>query len=90
MARWGDIDEDDDMDFCYAEKSHPRTHRGDPAETQQDPLEETRWGPGAEDHQDPLEDAYPVDPRRQTPWRRRTPWTWRAQRRPSWRTSWGS
>ena len=33
--------------------AHPRTHRGDPAETRQDPL--------AEDHQDPLEDAHQVD-----------------------------
>ena len=33
---------------------HPRTHRGDPAETRRDPL--------AEDHQDPLEDAHQVDP----------------------------
>ena len=33
---------------------HPRTHQGDPAETQRDPL--------AEDHQDPLEDAHQVDP----------------------------
>ena len=35
--------------------AHPRTHRGDPAETHRDPL--------AEDLQDPLEDAHPVDPR---------------------------
>ena len=34
--------------------THPRTHRGDPAETHRDPL--------AEDHQDPLEDAHQVDP----------------------------
>ena len=33
---------------------HPRTHRGDPAETHQDLL--------AKDHQDPLEDARQVDP----------------------------
>ena len=33
---------------------HPRTHRGDPAETRRDPL--------AEDHQDPLEDVLQVDP----------------------------
>ena len=41
---------------------HPRTHRGDPAETHHDPLEEARQGPRAKDHQDPLEDAHPVDP----------------------------
>ena len=41
---------------------HPRTHRGEPAETHQDSLEEARRGPRAEDHQDPLEDAQPVDP----------------------------
>ena len=34
--------------------AHPRTHRGDPAETHRDPL--------AEDPQDPLEDAHRVDP----------------------------
>ena len=34
--------------------AHPRTHRGDPAETHRDPL--------AEDLQDPLEDAHRVDP----------------------------
>ena len=34
--------------------AHPRTQRGDPAETHRDPL--------AEDHQDPLEDANQVDP----------------------------
>ena len=34
--------------------AHPWTHRGDPAETNRDPL--------AEDHQDPLEDAHQVDP----------------------------
>ena len=34
--------------------AHPRTHRGDPAETHRDPL--------AEDLQDPLEDAHQVDP----------------------------
>ena len=33
---------------------HPRTNRGDPAET--------HWDPLAEDHQDPLEDAHQVDP----------------------------
>ena len=36
------------------ESAHPRTHRGDPAETHRDPL--------AEDLQDPLEDAHQVDP----------------------------
>ena len=52
--RWGDMDEDDDMDFGITRRRHPRTHRGDPAETHRDPL--------AEDLQDPLEDAHPVDP----------------------------
>ena len=52
--RWGDMDEDDDMDFGITKTAHPRTPRGDPAETHRDPL--------AEDHQDPLEDAHRVDP----------------------------
>ena len=34
--------------------AHPRTHRGDPAETHRDPL--------TEDLLDPLEDAHQVDP----------------------------
>ena len=42
--------------------SHPRTHRGDPAETHQDLLAEARRDPRAEDHQDPLEDVHQVDP----------------------------
>ena len=52
--RWGDMGEDDDMNFGITRSAHPRTHRGDPAETHRDPL--------AEDHQDPLEDAHRVDP----------------------------
>ena len=52
--RWGDMDEDDDMDFGITKKrpssDPPRRPGGDP--------------PGllAEDHQDPLEDANQVDP----------------------------
>ena len=52
--RWGDMEEDDDMDMASRRGAHPRTHRGDPAEAHRDPL--------AEDHQDPLEDAHQVDP----------------------------
>ena len=52
--RWGDMDEDDDMDFNYTKKppssDPPRRPSGDPP------------GPLAEDHQDPLEDAHQVDP----------------------------
>ena len=54
MPRWGDMDEDDDMDSTTRRSPHPRTHRGDPAQTHRDPL--------AEDHLDPLEDAHRVDP----------------------------
>ena len=42
--------------------SHPRTRRGDPAETHEDPLGEARRDPRAENHQDPLEDVRQVDP----------------------------
>ena len=52
--RWGDMDEDDGMDFNYTKKppssDPPRRPSGDPP------------GPLAEDHQDPLEDAHQVDP----------------------------
>ena len=52
--RWGDMDEDDDMDFGITRKrpssDPPRRPGGDPP------------GPLAEDHQDPLEDAHQVDP----------------------------
>ena len=41
---------------------HHRTHRGDPAETHQDPLGEAHRDLRAEDPQNPLEDAHPVDP----------------------------
>ena len=53
-ARWGNMDEDDDMDFGYTEKppssDPPRGPGGGPPH------------PLAEDHQDPLEDAHQVDP----------------------------
>ena len=45
-ARWGDMDEDGDMDFSYTEK----LPSSDPP------------GPPVEGHQDPLEDAHQVDP----------------------------
>ena len=52
--RWGDMGEDDDMDFGITKRrpssDPPRRPGGDPG----DPL--------AEDHQDPLEDAHRVDP----------------------------
>ena len=52
--RWGDMDEDDDMDFGITKKrpssDPPRRPGGGPP------------GPLAEDHQDPLEDAHQVDP----------------------------
>ena len=79
--RWGDMDEDDDMDFGITKKRPSSDPPRRPAETHRDPL--------AEDHQDPLE-----TPTKWTPWRRatgrgRTPWTGRTRRWPSWRTPWG-
>ena len=53
-ARWGDMDEDDDMDFHRTKKPPSSDPPRRPAETNRDPL--------AEDHQDPLEDAHQVDP----------------------------
>ena len=53
-ARWGDMDEDDDMDFGYTEKPPSSDPRGDPAEIHRDPLAEAR--------QDPLEDVHQADP----------------------------
>ena len=52
--RWGDMDEDDDMDFDYTKKPPSWDPPRRPAETRRDLL--------AEDHQDPLEDAHQVDP----------------------------
>ena len=52
--RWGDMDEDDDMDFDIMKKRPSSDPPGDPAETRRDPL--------AEDHQDFLVDAHQVDP----------------------------
>ena len=52
--RWGDLDEEDDMNFGYTEKPTSSDPPCEPAETHRDPL--------AEDHQDPLEDAHQVDP----------------------------
>ena len=52
--RWGDMDEDDDMDFDHTKKppssDPPRRPGGDPPDFL------------AEDHQDPLEDAHHVHP----------------------------
>ena len=79
-ARWGDMDEDDNMDFGYTEKppssDPPRRPGGDPP------------GPPGGARQDPLEDVHQVNPRRRTPWRGRSPWTGWARRRPFWRTPW--
>ena len=59
--RWGDMDEDDDMDFGYTEKPQssdpPRRPGGDPP----GPPGEARRDPRAEDYQGPLEDVYAVD-----------------------------
>ena len=55
-ARWGDMDEDDDMDFGYTEKPPSSEPPGRPG-----------GDPRAEDHQDPLEDIHPVDPQEADP-----------------------
>ena len=57
--RWGDMDEDDDMDFDYTKCPHPRTHRGNPAETNRDPLEDAHQVDPPE--ADPLAGEDPLD-----------------------------
>ena len=52
--RWGDLDEEEDMDFGYTEKPPPSDPPRRPGGDPRDPL--------AEDLQDPLEDAHQVDP----------------------------
>ena len=77
--KWGDMDEDDDMDFDYTKKppsSDPPRRR--PTGTPWRRTIRTPWR----------------TPTKWTPWgrttrRRRTPWTGRTRRRPSWRTPWG-
>ena len=60
-ARWGDMDEDEDMDFGYMEKPPPGPPGGGPP------------GPRAEDHQDPLEDVHQVDPPEADSWAGKDP-----------------
>ena len=80
--RWGDMDEDDDMDFGITRKrpssDPPRRPGGDPPGTPCRRTIRTPWR----------------TPTEWTPWRRttgrgRTPWTGRTRQRPSWRTPWG-
>ena len=77
--RWGDMGEDDDMDFGITRKrpssDPPRRPGGDPPGTPWRRTIRTPWR----------------TPTKWTPWRRttgrgRTPWTGRTRRRPSWRT----
>ena len=81
-ARWGDIDEDDDMDFGYTEKPPSSDQRRGPG-----------GGPPGPPWQRTIRTAWRTPtrwtPRRRTSGRRRTPWTGRTRRRPSWRTPWG-
>ena len=80
--RWGDMDEDDDMDFGITRRrpssDPPRRPGGDPPGPPWRRTFRTPWR----------------TPTKWTPWRRttgrgRTPWTGRTRRRPSWRTPWG-
>ena len=80
--RWGDMDEDDDMDFGITRRrpssDPPRRPRRRPTGTPWRRTFRTSWR----------------TPTKWTPWRRttgrgRTPWTGRTRRRPSWRTPWG-
>ena len=79
--RWGDMDEDDDMEFSITRK---RPSSEPPRRPGRDPP-----GPLAEDHQDPLEDAHQVDPLEVDHRAGEDPLTGRTRRRPSWRTPWG-
>ena len=80
--RWGDMDEDDDMDFDYTKKppssDPPRRPGGDPP------------GPPGGGPSGPPGGRPPSGPPGGgPPDRGRTPWTGRTRRRPSWRTPWG-
>ena len=80
--RWGDMEEDDDMDFGITKRrpssDPPRRPGGGPPGPPGGWTIRTPWR----------------TPTKWTPWRRttgrgRTPWTGRTRRRPSWRTPWG-
>ena len=80
--RWGDMDEDDDMEFGITRK---RPSSG--------PTEATRRRPTGTPWRRTIRTPWRT-PTKWTPWRRttgrgRTPWTGRTRRRPSWRTPWG-
>ena len=80
--RWGDMDEDDDMEFGITRKrpssDPPRRPGGDPP------------GPPGGGPSGPPGGRPPSGPLwRRTTGRGRTPWTGRTRRRPSWRTPWG-
>ena len=61
-ARWGNMDEDDDMDFGYTEKLTSSDPTRRPGGSPPGPPGEARQNPRAEDHQDPLEGVHQVDP----------------------------
>ena len=80
--RWGDMDEDDDMDFGITKK-RPSS----------DPPRRPGGGPPGPPWRRTIRTPWRT-PTKWTPWRRttgrgRTPWTGRTRRRPSWRTPWG-
>ena len=81
-TRWGDMDEDEDMDFGYTEKppssDPPRRPGGDPP-----------GPPGGGPSGPPWRTPTKWTPRKRTSGRGRTPWTGRTRLRPSWRTPWG-
>ena len=80
--RWGDMDEDDDMDFGITKKrpssDPPRRPGGDPPGP---PGGGPSGPPGGRPPSGPPGGGRPG-------WGR-TPWTGRTRRRPSWRTPWG-
>ena len=80
--RWGDMDEDDDMEFGITRKrpssDPPRRPGGGPP-----------GPPGRRTIRTPWRTPTKWTPWRRTTGRRRTPWTGRTRRRPSWRTPWG-
>ena len=81
-TRWGDMDDDDDMDFGCTEKPSssdpPRRPGGDPP----GPPGGGRSGP-------PWRTPTRWTPRRRTSGRARTPWTWWTRQGSSWRIRWG-
>ena len=80
--RWGDLDEEEDMEFGYTEKP---PFLGTTEATRRRPTR-TPWRRTV---RTPWRTPTRSTPRRRTSGRGRTPWTGRTRRRLSWRTPWG-